>query len=124
MIKDNKYQDEALESGVRSIVSRFLIREDMCPYCDTEVNFVKIVDCNDYWRCMSCLKIVERKFTTVEGNTLKEIEDNRIKNDSNDVVDNWDIRRAKNNIIAKEIAEEELKAEREKKSKENMGGSI
>jgi transposase-like protein len=119
MIKDNLYQDEALEAGVRAIVSRFLIREDECPYCKTEANFVKMVDCEDYWRCMSCLKAVERKFTTVEGNTLPEIHVNRNKfDDGSFEIDDWDIRAAKNKIIAQKRAEKEL-AEEEKKFKEN-----
>jgi hypothetical protein len=115
MIKDNIYQDEAVEAGVRSIISRYNIREDYCEACDSEANFVKIVDCDDYWRCMGCLTISKRKFALVPETTLKRLYKNANEKNSNEELtpDFYDVRRAKIQILAKEQAEKEL-AEKEK----------
>lgn len=73
---NNAYQDQEFERGVRAVVSRFVVREDYCEVCEDEINFVRLADCRDLWRCMGCLSILERKFVPVKEKTFKEYEAN------------------------------------------------
>ena len=113
-MENNSYQDEGFEAGVRAVTSRYNIREDYCDVCKAEANFVKVVDCEDYWRCMGCLSIMERKFVSRVEKTLKEIHNKRpvlsVENES-DEPDNWEINRAKAKIMAEKEARKELEKE-------------
>ena len=119
MIQDNLYQDEAFEAGVRSVVSRFSIREDYCETCNDDVNFIKIQDCSDYWRCMGCLNLFKRKFSSLEDRTFFEARKKENGKNIKSEPDEYDIARAKANLKAKEFAEKEMK---EKKSEETPFG--
>ena len=67
------YTNEEFERGVREVISRYFIREDYCPVCKTETNIIKVVDCEDYWRCLSCNTLVERCFKERIEKTLPGI---------------------------------------------------
>lgn len=67
------YTNKEFERGVREVISRYFIREDYCPICKEEANFIKVVDCGTYWRCVSCQALVERGFKERIEKTLPEI---------------------------------------------------
>ena len=106
----NTYQNEDFEDGVRAVISRYFIREDFCPVCKEEANFVKVVDCQPYWRCMSCLNILKRDFIQALDNTLPKIHEAERKvarKKDNDEPDEWEIQRARAHLRATKIAEAE-----------------
>jgi hypothetical protein len=121
-MRDNLYVDERLEAAVRSIISRFLIREDWCEGCKTETNMIRIQDCDDYWKCINCGGINKRKFSPVVGakniEEAKTIERKKLSSveseDDDSVPQPWEIARAKSQLMAQELAKKEIEAERNK----------
>ncbi len=104
---ENIYQDVAVEEGIRSVISRYFIREDHCPVCEGEANFVKVVDYQPYWRCMGCMNILKRDFVKAPANTLPEIRKLDWKKEEGTEPDEWEVARARARIRATKIAEAE-----------------
>ena len=102
----SQYTNNDFEYGVKDVVSRFFIKEQECPVCKQEANFVKVVACQPYWRCMSCLSILERTFVKAKGDTLPEIDKaERAERVEDTEPDEWEISRAVAEIRAMKIAE-------------------
>ena len=102
----SQYTDKEFERGVEEVISRYFIKEHECPVCKQEANFVKVVECQPYWRCMSCLAILERTFVKAKGDTLPEIDKTeRAERVEDTEPDEWEISRARAELRAKKIAE-------------------
>ena len=102
----SQYTDKEFERGVDEVISRYFIKEHECPVCKQEANFVKVVACQPYWRCMSCLSILERTFVKAKGDTLPEIDKaERAERVEDTEPDEWEISRARAELRAKKIAE-------------------
>ena len=101
----SRYTDKEFERGVEEVVSRYFIKEQECPVCKQEAHFVKVVACQPYWRCMSCLAILERTFVKAKGNTLPEIDASEKAERLSIEPDEWDIAREATKLRARKIAE-------------------
>lgn len=102
----SQYTNAEFSRGVEEVVSRYYIKEQECPVCKQEANFVKVVACQPYWRCMSCLSILERTFVKAKGDTLPEIDKAERKERVEDTEpDEWEISRARAVLRAQKIAE-------------------
>ena len=119
MTFENDYTNESFEAGIRQVISRYFIREDYCPTCRGEANFVKMVDCMDYWRCMGCQTVLHRTFAKLEATNLKDarketnkqysfVEDDDDVEIGDEKPSAFSIAMAKRRIITEEIAQEEL----------------
>ena len=83
-MRSTDYNDEDFGEGVRSVISRFSIKEAWCPECRTEVNFVKLQDCANTWRCLGCLGLFDREFVKLEATTLRERDRARLAEEHRD----------------------------------------
>ena len=102
----SQYTNNDFERGVEEVVSRYFIKEHECPVCKQEANFVKVVECQPYWRCMSCLAILERTFVKAKGDTLPEIDKaDRAGRIADSEPDEWDVARERARIRASKLAE-------------------
>ena len=106
------YTNKDFESGVNNVIERFHLKEDHCDTCKSESNFIKVVPCQDIWRCLGCLTISTRGFKNSVATNLKEYYKSESNHGGyepdNSEIDKWEIERERRRILAAKKAQDEL----------------